>query len=109
MKMNKSTLSMHELHEVLPNLNPSELILDVRTREEFLEGHVPGAVNISHDEIALRVAELFKYSKIFIYCRSGRRAQITQAELENRGISNIFCVAVGGMEDWIQAGYKTNK
>ena len=34
------------------------LVLDVRTPEEFAEGHVPGAINIPHDQVGARLAEL---------------------------------------------------
>ena len=57
------TLSMHELNESLKNLSPQDLILDVRTPEEFAEGHVPGAANIPVDQVIGHAGELKKISK----------------------------------------------
>ena len=52
------------------------LLLDVRTPGEFAAGHVPGAVNIPHDEVAARLSELEPYRErgVVLYCQSGRRA-----------------------------------
>lgn len=49
-------------------------VLDVRTPEEYVAGHVPGAVNIPHDQLATRLAEVPKDKDVVLYCRSGRRA-----------------------------------
>ena len=51
-------------------------VLDVRTPEEYAAGHVPGAVNIPHDQLASRLAEVPKDTEVVLYCRSGRRAEI---------------------------------
>jgi hypothetical protein len=52
------------------------LILDVRTPEEYAAEHIPGAVNISHTELAGRLAELdaYKNKEIVVHCRSGAMA-----------------------------------
>ena len=54
----------------------SPVILDVRTPEEYAAGHVPGAINIPHDQVRARLAEIdsAKDQPIVVYCRSGRRA-----------------------------------
>ncbi len=53
-------------------------VLDVRTAEEFAQGHVPGAVLIPHDQLAQRLQELDPTRPVLVYCRSGRRS--TEAE-----------------------------
>ncbi len=51
------------------------LLLDVRTREEYGEGHLPHAVNVPVQEIDRRLAELQPASRpIVVYCRSGHRS-----------------------------------
>lgn len=62
------------------------LLLDVRTPEEFAQGHLPGAVLIPHDQLASRLAELEGEPWVLIYCRSGARATKAQAVLEQAGI-----------------------
>ena len=62
------------------------LLLDVRTPEEFAQGHLPGAVLIPHDQLASRLPELEGKPWVLVYCRSGKRATAAQAVLEDAGI-----------------------
>ena len=80
------------------------MILDVRTAEEFAEGHVPGAINISHDELADRLAEVAaaKEAGVIVYCRSGRRAGIAEELLLGQGFSNVQHLE-GDMLAWLEA------
>jgi rhodanese-related sulfurtransferase len=103
------TLSMDQLHEKLKNLGKDELILDVRTDEEYADGHVPGARNIPFDEVAPHVKELGRYRNVYLYCRSGSRVRFACQELGQLGLSNLAGVVSGGMPDWIAAGYPTEK
>lgn len=50
--------------------------IDVRSAEEFQQGHLNGAINVTHTEIAQRIAEVApdKNQPIHLYCRSGHRA-----------------------------------
>ncbi len=100
-------MDMNSLHGKLSSLGKNEIILDVRGRDEFAEGHVEGAINIPHDEVGSHVAELAKYSCVYMHCRSGKRAQVALATLEQKGLKNIVCISDGGMLNWVEAGYKT--
>jgi rhodanese-related sulfurtransferase len=70
----------------------SLLVLDVRTPAEYAEGHIPGAVNIPHTELASRVAELERAREqdIVVYCRSGGRANQALEVLEKSGFRRLF-------------------
>ena len=59
------------------------IILDVRTQEEYDQGHIPGAIVISHEEIAEKAEEVLtdKDQLILVYCRSGRRSKIAAEAL----------------------------
>ena len=76
------------------------IILDVRTQEEYDEGHVPGAIVISHVEIAEKAEEVLtdKDQLILVYCRSGRRSKIAAEALVELGYTNIK--EFGGIIDW---------
>ena len=76
------------------------IILDVRTQEEYDQGHIPGAIVISHEEIAEKAEELLtdKDQLILIYCRSGRRSKIAAEALVELGYTNIK--EFGGIIDW---------
>ena len=76
------------------------IILDVRTREEYDEGHIPGAIVISHEEIAEKSEDVLtdKDQLILVYCRSGRRSKIAAEALVELGYTNIK--EFGGILDW---------
>ncbi len=76
------------------------IILDVRTQEEYDEGHIPGATQISHEEIAEKAEEVLtdKDQLILVYCRSGRRSKIAAEALVELGYTNIK--EFGGIIDW---------
>lgn len=82
------------------------IILDVRTENEFAEGHIPGAILIPDYDIAERAeAELpDKKQLILVYCRSGRRSKNAAAKLAEMGYSNVK--EFGGIIDW---SYGTTK
>ena len=76
------------------------IILDVRTQEEYDEGHIPGAILIPYDEI-LEKAECVLTDKdqlILVYCRSGRRSKLAAEDLVKLGYTNIK--EFGGILDW---------
>ena len=60
-------------------------VLDVRTAEEFAQGHLPSATLIPHDELAARLAELDRDRPVLVYCRSGRRATDAEKVLAANG------------------------
>ena len=76
------------------------IILDVRTQEEYDEGHISGATQISHEEITEKAEEVLtdKDQLILVYCRSGRRSKIAAEALVELGYTNIK--EFGGIIDW---------
>ena len=76
------------------------IILDVRTQEEYDQGHIPGATQISHEEIAEKAEEVLtdKDQLILVYCRSGNRSKQASDKLVGLGYTNI--VEFGGINDW---------
>ena len=76
------------------------IILDVRTREEYDQGHIPGAILIPNTEIEAKAADLLpdKGQLILVYCRSGRRSKLAAQSLADLGYTNIR--EFGGILDW---------
>ena len=74
-------------------------LLDVRTPQEFASGHIPGAVNISVDDLRSRLEELPRDRKLAAYCQVGQRGYLATRILLQAG---FFAANVGG-------GYKTYK
>ena len=76
------------------------IILDVRSREEYDQGHIPGAILIPDTEIEAKAADLLpdKDQLILVYCRSGRRSKLAAQSLADLGYTNIR--EFGGILDW---------
>jgi|APIni6443716594_1056825.scaffolds.fasta_scaffold638707_1 rhodanese-related sulfurtransferase len=86
----------------------SLFLLDVRTPQEFAEGHVPGAVNVPHDQLASRLAGVPKDKDVVIYCRSGRRSALAADVLRANGYSRLSHLD-GDMLAWIAQGRPVEK
>lgn len=106
---NQHFISMNELYTHFQNLKDNELIVDVRTDEEFSEGHVPGSDHIPFEQIAKKATEYRKYAKVYLYCRSGMRSQKAYHILKDQGLTNLVCVSEGGMMTWSAAGLPEEK
>ncbi len=66
-------------------------VVDCREPHEYVQGHVPGAVNIPFDEIEKRAVELGPPgTKVLLYCRTGRRSGIAAETLRAKGYTNLF-------------------
>lgn len=76
------------------------VILDVRTKDEYKEGHIPGAICVPNETIGEEdIAELPKKEQvILVYCRSGRRSKQAAAKLSAQGYTNVY--EFGGILDW---------
>ena len=76
------------------------IILDVRTQEEFAQGHIENAINLDYEKAEQKASEFLpdKNQLILIYCRSGRRSKIAAETLVKLGYTNIK--EFGGIIDW---------
>ena len=77
------------------------LILDVRSKQEYDAGHVPGAVHVPFWQAGRHSQTLAatRESPLVLYCGHGPRAHIAGAALKRRGFTNIFYLA-GHMKKW---------
>jgi len=76
-------------------------MVDVRTQEEFTEGHFPNAINIPLDQVEQRINEFKKMKKpIIAYCRSGNRSGKAVSILKQNGINDA--INAGGLDDLLQ-------
>jgi len=81
------------------------VVLDVRTPEEFAEGHLEGAVNldVSSPDFAAGLAELDPAATYAVYCRSGNRSQAAVQQMQGAGIDAVADLA-GGIQAWAESG-----
>lgn len=79
--------------------------LDVRTRGEFNQGHIAGAINIDveADTFQNEVSQLDKTKTYAVYCQSGRRSGIATDEMKKLGFEHLFNLS-NGMNDWMSQG-----
>lgn len=68
------------------------MVVDVRTAEEYAEGHLDNAINIPFETIAAEFAKrnIAKDTPVVVYCRSGRRSGIANESLVNAGYLEIY-------------------
>jgi rhodanese-related sulfurtransferase len=77
----------------------THVLVDVRTREEFRSGHVPGARHIPVDELPHRHAELGQDSRLLFICAAGARSAAAAEFMASIGGTDLYNVAVG-MSGW---------
>jgi rhodanese-related sulfurtransferase len=89
---NAPLISQSDLLARLDKKDPDLVVLDVRTSAEFAAGHVPGARNVSHDQLATRLDELtsIRDKQVVLYCRSGRRTLLAEDTLRKAGFSHLL-------------------
>ena len=76
------------------------ILLDVRTKEEYESGYIPGAINIPLSDINENVVSSLpdKSRMILVYCRSGNRSRQASDKLSRLGYTNI--IEIGGINSW---------
>lgn len=82
-----------ELKTRLDEKNPNDILLDVRTPEEFSAGHITGSTNfnISSPNIIDKIQQLDKAKNYIVYCRSGGRSQMAAMIMAQNGLNVINC------------------
>jgi len=81
--------------------NTAPLILDVRTAQEYAQGHIPSAINIEHTQLKEHLDRLtgHRHQEIVVHCESGLRAAVAEKILQQHGFKNILHLT-GDMRAW---------
>jgi rhodanese-related sulfurtransferase len=81
-------------------------LLDVRDREEFETGHIPGAINISRGTLDFKVHLIIpdKNKKVIVYCGLDLRSPLATKSLHDLGYKKAVNM-IGGLKAWKEAGY----
>ncbi|MBC8188433.1 MAG: rhodanese-like domain-containing protein [Proteobacteria bacterium] len=109
-----SPFAIAEAPDQAPSIAPSELsarratdrapiVIDVRTREEYASGHIPGALNIPFDQVAEKISEIDAPHGVALYCMIGPRARKGEAALLGAGYTSVLHIE-GGLAAWKAAG-----
>ena len=75
-----------------------KILLDIRSPEETSEGTIPGSKLIPLPELETRLEELNKEAQIFVFCKSGPRANVAQHILKMEGFEETVVAVNGGFE-----------
>lgn len=78
-------------------IKQNAIIIDVRSPQEYREGHVDGAISIPDYQIKKEIEKQIhnKEQLIVVYCSTGHRSQRVQKTLENMGYKNVYNVYEG--------------
>jgi glyoxylase-like metal-dependent hydrolase (beta-lactamase superfamily II)/rhodanese-related sulfurtransferase len=87
----------------LETLPPNALILDVREPEEYVYGHVPGAMNVPQGDLASRLTDISRDRPVYAICQGGVRSLRAAQFLKQAGFPNVVSVR-GGTQAWRAAG-----
>lgn len=82
------------------NLIISEVLIDVRTSDEFKLSHIENAINIQWEDILIISNDVSKDTKIYLYCRSGNRSQKATDILLNAGFDQVE--NLGGIQEAVE-------
>ena len=82
-------------------------LIDVRERDEVLDGYIPGAELIPRGFLELNIEEdvtMDRNAGIVLYCAGGNRSALAARDLEEMGYSNVSSM-IGGIKSWKDAGF----
>jgi NADPH-dependent 2,4-dienoyl-CoA reductase/sulfur reductase-like enzyme/rhodanese-related sulfurtransferase len=89
------------------DIKSDDILIDVRTALEFVEGNIPGSINIPVDELRGRLHELDKQRNIYIYCQIGLRGYLAQRILLQNGFQQVLNIS-GGYKLWSACDLESN-
>jgi phage shock protein E len=86
------------------------VIIDVRTPQEYADGHIHGAININLNspDFVDEINKLDKNRTYLVYCRSGARSNTARKIMEESGFKYVINMT-GGMNEWISQGLPVDK
>jgi phage shock protein E len=99
-----------EAFDELRRTEKDVVLLDVRTREEYQKGHIPGAILIDFmaDDFAQQIAKLDKSKTYLVHCASGGRSARACRKMADADFSRMYNLE-GGMAAWEKAGKPVEK
>lgn len=100
-----STVSVSEFQGKFTASAKGAQLVDVRTPEEYADGHLKGSVNININsgDFEQQLSKLNKDVPVFVYCRSGGRSARAASKMESMGFKKVYNMD-GGITAWGSAG-----
>lgn len=100
-------MSLAELHEQIEGGANDLVVLDVREKDAYQAGHVPGAIHLPRGQLELRVNDVFPDPtvRILTCCEFGKISTLAASTLRQLGFMRTVALD-GGMKAWRDAGYR---
>ncbi len=91
---------------VMLNKDAGIVLIDIRTNEEYMKYHIPGAVNYDYTDpfFIENLAQLNRTEPVIIYCRTGVKSGNTVPIMQELGFLCVFNME-NGIEEWIRDGF----
>lgn len=102
-------LGPHNVKRILDGDSDQVVIVDVRSRDGYREGHLPGAINIPFEELPNRAKELPKDKDIISYCWDVTCILCTKAAYVLASKGYRAKEMLGGIETWQESGFPIEK
>lgn len=106
-KLRFGLVSRMDLAQIQSDLAKGGLLIDVRSPEEYAEGHVKNALLIPHTQIFSAKLPEEKSMPIYLYCKMGPRAEFAAGVLKERGYTKV--TNLGGLDDMEALGFTFEK
>ena len=103
-KLRFGLVSRMDLAQIQSDLAKGGLLIDVRTPEEYSEGHVKNALLIPHTQFFSAEIPAEKDASIYLYCKMGPRAEFAASVLKERGYTKV--TNLGGLDDMEALGFE---
>ncbi|MDP3312066.1 rhodanese-like domain-containing protein [Lutibacter sp.] len=88
----------------------NQLIIDIRTPQEFNQGHIQGAININYFDSTFldQVSKYEKSTTLYLYCRSGNRTSSASSQITALGFKKVYDLQ-GGIVNWERNNLEVKK
>ena len=100
------------IDQAIKAIQTCDVLIDVRETEEYLAGHLPGAMHMSRGMLEFKMAANPKLQQrdlnIVLYCKTSGRAALCAQSLVNMGYTRIQSIS-GGIDAWVAAGHEVFK
>lgn len=106
---NPREISIEALYDSWRQLGNDEVIVDIRTSDDYQQAHVPDSRNIPFASMNDRCDELKPYRRIYFYCYGGQGSKAVATRLTEMGFENLCYVGQAGLADWQASGYPVTK
>ena len=91
------------VHEVTSLIDQGAQIIDLRTSEDFDNGHITGSKNISSTDIEKRSNEISSHKPLILICALGQNSPSAGEKLQEQGFKDIYILS-GGIQMWADTG-----